>query len=60
MSNTIKVGNIGFNEDSLKGISLTDAYSKFEHIRKDIVKEAHQKVNPKSKKKSSKKSEDKS
>lgn len=51
MNKTIKVGNIGFNEDSLKGISLTDAYSKFDYIRREIVKVAHTIANPKTKKK---------
>jgi hypothetical protein len=48
----LKVGNTTFNVESLKGMSLTEAYSKFENIRKDIVKQAHQQVNKsKSKKK---------
>tara|TARA_R110001606_G_scaffold85719_5_gene194305 strand:- start:1130 stop:1288 length:159 start_codon:yes stop_codon:yes gene_type:complete len=51
MSKTIKIGRIGFNEDSLKGITLTDAYSKFDYVRKDVVKQAHSEVNPKTKKK---------
>ena len=51
----LKIGNITFNTESLKGITLTEAYSKFEHIRKDVVKEAHIKVNGKPKKKQVKK-----
>lgn len=51
MSKTIKVGNIGFNEDSLKSITLTDAYSRFGNIRKEIVKVAYTIANPKTKKK---------
>lgn len=47
----VKVGNTSFNVATLKGISLTEAYSKFEHIRKDIVKEAHKQVNGKKRKK---------
>ncbi len=41
----IKVGNVSFNEASLKDISLSEAYEKFSFIRKDFVKEAYTKVN---------------
>lgn len=51
---TIKIGNVSFNSDSLKGEKLTECYEKFAHIRRDIVKAAHQKANPKKGKSSSK------
>jgi hypothetical protein len=43
----VKVGNISFNCDVLNGISITEAYELFSHIRKDIVKKAHEQVNGK-------------
>jgi hypothetical protein len=46
----IKIGNVCFNSDVLAGLKLTEAYARFDHIRRDIVKEAHQKANPKKKK----------
>ena len=36
-----------FNSDSLEGLKLSEAYDKFANIRRDIVKLAHQKANPK-------------
>ena len=50
----IKIGNVCFNSEVLAGMKLTEAYARFEHIRRDIVKEAHQKANPKKKKTSAK------
>lgn len=50
----VKIGSTSFNEDSLKGITLSEAYVKFEHLRKDIVRAAYEKVNPKRVKKSQK------
>lgn len=47
----VKVGNVSFNVESLKGVSLTQAYDIFSHIRKDIVKQAHEIVNGKKVKK---------
>lgn len=41
----IKIGNVTFNSDAIKDISLTEAYEKFSYLRKDIVKSAHEKVN---------------
>lgn len=54
----IKVGNIEFRVESLKGISLKDAKEKFKSADDRLVKLAWQKVNPKriSKKKIQKKS----
>jgi hypothetical protein len=43
----IKVGNISFSVDALTGITLTEAYEVFAHIRKDIVKNAYEQVNGK-------------
>lgn len=43
----VKVGNISFNCEVLTGISLTEAYDIYGHIRKDIVKQAHEQVNGK-------------
>lgn len=43
----VKVGNVSFSVEALQGVSLTAAYEIFSHIRKDIVKEAHEKVNGK-------------
>lgn len=48
----VKVGNISFSVDALTGVSLTEAYAIFGHIRKDLVKIAHEKVNGKKVKKS--------
>jgi hypothetical protein len=50
----IKIGNVCFNSEILAGLKLTEAYSKYDHIRRDIVKAAHQKANPKNKKTSAK------
>lgn len=51
----IKIGSTSFKTEVLKGITLTQAYERFDYLRKDIVKKAHQIANPKkrSKKKSS-------
>lgn len=43
----IQIGKMCFNSDALEGIKLSEAYDKFENIRRDIVKAAHQKANPK-------------
>ena len=43
-----------FNSESLEGLKLSEAYDKFEHIRRDIVKQAHQIANPKKGKSSQK------
>jgi len=45
----IKVGNIEFAVDHLTGISLAECYLRFSHIRKEIVKTAWEKANPKGK-----------
>lgn len=44
---SVKVGKTTFNSESLRGISLTDAYSKFARFDKEIVKQAHELVNGK-------------
>jgi hypothetical protein len=49
----IQIGKMCFNSDSLEGIKISEAYEKFAHVRRDIVKAAHQKANPKKKKSSS-------
>jgi hypothetical protein len=53
----IKIGNIEFRKESLKGITLKDAENNFKSIDQRLVKMAWQKVNPSkiSKKKSTKK-----
>jgi len=43
----IKIGNLCFSFESLEGVKLSEAYENFGHIRRDIVKEAHQQANPK-------------
>jgi hypothetical protein len=50
----ILIGKMCFNSDSLAGLKLTEAYDKFEHVRRDIVKKAHQIANPKKGKSSQK------
>jgi hypothetical protein len=50
----IKIGNMCFNSQTLEGKKLSECYEIFAHIRRDIVKEAHQKANPKRKKSSAK------
>jgi hypothetical protein len=45
----IKVGNIDFAVDHLTGISLSECQALFSHVRKDIVKIAWTKANPKAK-----------
>jgi hypothetical protein len=47
--NYIKVGKIEFAVEHLAGVSLTECQAMFSHIRKDIVKIAWDKANPKSK-----------
>jgi hypothetical protein len=48
MSNThIRIGRVDFSVQSLKGITLEDAKSKFTHISENIVTEAWTRVNPK-------------
>jgi hypothetical protein len=47
----VKVGNISFSVDALTGITLTEAYEVFAHIRKDLVKIAYEQVNGKKVKK---------
>lgn len=55
-SKFIKVGNATFNVDIMRGMTLTDAYKRYDYIRKDVVKKAHEMSNPKRKtKKRSKK-----
>jgi hypothetical protein len=56
---SIVIGKMCFNSESLEGVTLSDAYEKFSHVRKDIVKMAHSKSNPKIKKSSKKKVEEK-
>lgn len=56
MEGQIKVGKTTFQMDVLQGITLTEAYDRFNYLRKDIVKHAHTIANPKRKsKKGSKK-----
>tara|TARA_R110000772_G_scaffold51709_12_gene118626 strand:+ start:481 stop:642 length:162 start_codon:yes stop_codon:yes gene_type:complete len=43
----IKIGNIEFRKESLKGITLKDAENNFKSIDKRLVKMAWQNVNPK-------------
>ena len=52
----IKVGNTTFRVEVLQDITLTQAYERFDYLRKDVVKIAHGIANPKtrSKKKSNK------
>jgi hypothetical protein len=45
----VKVGKIEFAVEHLTGVSLTECQAFFSHIRKDIVKIAWDKANPKSK-----------
>lgn len=47
----VKVGNIEFAVDHLKGVTLSECQALFSHIRKDIVKIAWDKANPKGKSK---------
>ena len=47
--NHVKVGNVSFAVEHLTGVSLAECQSFFSHIRKDIVKIAWDKANPKSK-----------
>ena len=49
MNKLIKVGTTTFQMEVLQGITLTDAYNRFEYLRKDIVKHAHAIANPKGK-----------
>lgn len=51
------IGRQCFNGDYLREVKLSEAYEIFAHIRKDIVKEAHQIANKNKKKIASKKSE---
>lgn len=53
MENII-IGKMCFNSESLAGIKLSEAYDKFDHVRRDIVKKAHQIANPKKSKGSQK------
>lgn len=50
----IKIGNISFSRDVLASVTLTEAYAIFVHIRKDIVKSAHEQVNGKKTKRTGK------
>lgn len=52
----IKVGNTTFRVDVLQDMTLTQAYERFDYLRKDVVKRAYEIANPKrrSKKKSKK------
>lgn len=43
----VKIGKTSFNSKSLRGISLTMAYSLFKQFDKQIVKQAHELVNGK-------------
>ena len=45
----VKVGNVSFAVEHLKGVALAECQAFFAHIRKDIVKIAWEKVNPKTK-----------
>jgi hypothetical protein len=47
----IKVGKIEFAAEHLAGRSLAECQAFFSHIRKDIVKIAYDKANPKGKSK---------
>lgn len=47
----IKVGNVSFSVEHLTGVSLVECQAFFSHIRKDIVKIAWDKANPKGKSK---------
>ena len=56
MDGQITVGKTTFKMEVLQGITLTQAYERFDYLRKDIVKHAHTIANPKRKsKKGSKK-----
>lgn len=50
----IVIGKMCFNSDALVGLKLTEAYDKFDHVRRDIVKKAYQIANPKKGKSSQK------
>jgi hypothetical protein len=54
----VKIGNIEFRKESLKGISLKDAKEKFKSIDDRLVKLAWEKVNPKRNSKKKAKKED--
>jgi L-asparagine transporter-like permease len=41
-----KIGNVGFNAKALKGITLGHAYAMYSFLRKELVRMAHEKVNP--------------
>ena len=41
-----KIGNVGFNAEALKGITLKEAYTMYPKLHKELVKIAHEKVNP--------------
>jgi hypothetical protein len=45
----VKVGNVSFAVEHLKGVTLAECQTFFSHIRKDIVKIAWDQVNPKTK-----------
>jgi hypothetical protein len=47
----IKVGRIEFAVEHLTGVSLAECQANFAHIRRDIVKIAWDKANPKGKSK---------
>ncbi len=53
----VKIGKVSFNIESLKGITLLEAYDKFSYVRKDFVKEAYIQVNGKIPRKRRKKSD---
>ena len=47
----VVVGNIHFAIEHIEGKSLTDIKEMFPHVRVELLKAAHEKVNPKRNKK---------
>ena len=45
----VKVGNVSFAIEHLTGVTLAECQMFFSHVRKDIVKLAWDKANPKTK-----------